>query len=581
MQFDIRKVPFSRFGSYLAISTPYPDSKGIPDGLYLRTVHGKAMWKWSGLLRLEALWEGKLVPAEVVATPSLLQLKTSRGAVEFCFENESILRVRGKGLGLRLTWGQGGPSLHALGLAHVLSDERVRLQPGLGFRLMVTKLTGAMDAHVQWECYRQHHLVRDFKIDCGHSGKSWEIAIEEFDGEWIEKKHPKTFAACVKEVRAEVAAWNAKAPALPRTYAKAGELAAYVNWTSVVRPHGHLKRRGMLMSKNWMHAVWSWDNCFNALAVAGQDARLAWEQLMLLVDQQDAQGAFPDYVTNDHLKRGFVKPPIHGWTLRKLMHSGAVGIKQLREIYEPLCKSTEWWFRWRDVDGDGIPEYFHGNDSGWDNCTLFDVGYPLKGPDLIAFLALQMEVLGEVAHRLGKTQEAARWTKRSKNAIRVLVREFWDGTRFVAKSIGNAKSIKAPASLLSYLPAILGKRLPKEILATMVEHLKTEGFLLTRFGLASESPRSSRFIADGYWRGAIWAPPIALIVDGLYDAGEIQLAQEISRRFCELCKQSGFAENFNAITGEALRDPAYTWTSSIFLLLASGALWGNSKPSAQ
>jgi len=42
----------------------------------------------------------------------------------------------------------------------------------------------------------------------------------------------------------------------------------------------------------------------------------------------------------------------------------------------------------------------------------------------------------------------------------------------------------------------------------------------------------------------------------------------VARRFCDLAKQSGFAENYNARTGEPLRDHAYTWTSSVFLILA-------------
>jgi glycogen debranching enzyme len=324
-----------------------------------------------------------------------------------------------------------------------------------------------------------------------------------------------------------------------------------------------------------MHAVWSWDNCFNALGVAAQDPALSWEQLMLLIDQQNEQGAFPDFVTDDCLEWGFVKPPIHGWALRKLMHYPWVDKKHLQEIYEPLCKATHWWFRWRDMDGDGIPEYLHGNDSGWDNCTLFDVGYPVKSPDLMAFLAIQMEVLGEVADRLGKDEEAAQWKRKSKEAIRILVDEFWDGTRFVAKSM-DGKTLKSPSSLLSYLPIILAERLPENIVKTMAADLKTEGYLLTKFGLASESPKSKRFIADGYWRGAIWAPPIAIIVDGLNDSGETALARKIARRFCDMCAKSGFAENYHALTGKSLRDPGYTWTSSIFLLLASGDLWNKS-----
>ena len=41
-----------------------------------------------------------------------------------------------------------------------------------------------------------------------------------------------------------------------------------------------------------------------------------------------------------------------------------------------------------------------------------------------------------------------------------------------------------------------------------------------------------------------------------------RLADEISDRFRALCEQSGFAENFDALTGQGLRDRAYTWTAA-------------------
>ena len=73
---------------------------------------------------------------------------------------------------------------------------------------------------------------------------------------------------------------------------------------------------------------------------------------------------------------------------------------------------------------------------------------------------------------------------------------------------------------------------------------------------------------DGYWRGPIWAPSTVLIEDGLRRAGHDRLADEISDRFRALCETSGFAENFDALTGAGLRDRAYTWTASSYLLLA-------------
>ncbi|WP_423739437.1 MGH1-like glycoside hydrolase domain-containing protein [Cryobacterium zongtaii] len=82
---------------------------------------------------------------------------------------------------------------------------------------------------------------------------------------------------------------------------------------------------------------------------------------------------------------------------------------------------------------------------------------------------------------------------------------------------------------------------------------------------------SAEYEADGYWRGPIWAPSTAIIEDGLRRAGQVGLADLISERFRGLCERSGFAENFDALTGEGLRDRAYTWTASCYLTLAREA----------
>jgi hypothetical protein len=60
-----------------------------------------------------------------------------------------------------------------------------------------------------------------------------------------------------------------------------------------------------------------------------------------------------------------------------------------------------------------------------------------------------------------------------------------------------------------------------------------------------------------------------LIEDGLRRAGYGALADDVSLRFRRVCERSGFAENFDALSGEGLRDRAYTWTASAYLLLAA------------
>jgi putative isomerase len=39
-----------------------------------------------------------------------------------------------------------------------------------------------------------------------------------------------------------------------------------------------------------------------------------------------------------------------------------------------------------------------------------------------------------------------------------------------------------------------------------------------------------------------------------------------------MAQKSGMSENYDAQSGAALRDPAYTWTSSVYLLFAH-KLW--------
>ena len=71
-----------------------------------------------------------------------------------------------------------------------------------------------------------------------------------------------------------------------------------------------------------------------------------------------------------------------------------------------------------------------------------------------------------------------------------------------------------------------------------------------------------------YWRGPIWAPSTMLIEEGLRRGGRTALADVVNERFRALCERSGFAENFDALSGAGLRDRAYTWTASVYLVFA-------------
>jgi hypothetical protein len=100
------------------------------------------------------------------------------------------------------------------------------------------------------------------------------------------------------------------------------EFASYILWSSVI-DYGHYMRPGMLMSKNWMHFIWSWDHCFNAMAASYHLPGVSWDNMMVIFDGQKENGQLPNrygYATGNTDYR-YLKPPIHGWALRKMMEN--------------------------------------------------------------------------------------------------------------------------------------------------------------------------------------------------------------------------------------------------------------------
>lgn len=557
--FDLNLVPFSRNQSYLGISRA---TRTAPSGLYIRHLRGNT--QRPEIFKIELVYENQPVPFTEVATPSLLRLEADAGFAEFCIVPGDVIRARGAGVMLRLTL---DTTDHEFDNAYSPDGTYwtvVAYEGGVKFALV--PLAGRLHVDAPWEIDRSTHIVAEFSAE---AGDTFEAALHAYLSSRDAVDYSQTFAGCVQAAQSDYERWLASTLPVPPEFASARELAAYINWSCVVAAEGYLSRPAMFMSKNWMNKIWNWDNCFNALALARQNPDLAWDQIMLLVDHQDAHGAMPDHLTDSTRSFRFYKPPVHGWAVRNLQQlTNYVTGKQLAKIYTPLVRWTEWWFTYRDDDRDGIPQYNHGNESGWDNGTIFATGVPVESPDLAAYLIIQMDVLADIATILGKPDEAIAWAQRADDLMERLIAHFWNGEQFVAQRSGS-HDVPPGDSLLVYKPLMLGNRLPEDIRRKLVDGLSR---FITANGPATENPNSTLYESDGYWRGPIWAPSTYLIVDGLLACGERDLAVDIARKFCRMAAENGMAENYDALTGVGLRDRAYTWTSSVFLLLANKLL---------
>lgn len=577
MKLNPNLIPFSIARSYLAIA-PHQENDWYrihPAGLFLRTVRTRADVPFVALLT-PILKDGTILEFENYdMEPDCFCARTSAGSIEFTFLDEATVLAQSDNanLGLRINFMSKGLMSQFLfpipRPGNAQPDGTLILANANKNRarfLLAAQAGKFIPADPEWDGRCSDNMSTDIFAD--NDSTPFSFAIKEYTEEWDGTVPSYNFNVAREKNNKAFNDFLNGIPSVAPEFEETRQQAAYLLWSCIVAKYGLLDRDVMLMSKNWMNRVWSWDHCFNAMSIADGHPEKAWDQLMGQFDLQGKDGSLPDFISEGTTLRGYVKPPIHGWTLRKIIEKVNPSVEQLEEAYYRISKWTNWWLTRRDRNGNGLCEYDHGNDSGWDNSTVFLDLPPTETPDLATFISIQADVLADIATRLNKPKmEIEAWKAISEQQIKDMLNILFDKDGKPMSRQAYSGKTSYPETLLLRVPILLGDKLPTIIRDGLLNDLKSDKFL-TNWGFATESPASPYYVSDGYWRGPIWAPSTYIIYEGLKACGENELAKKIAIQFCKMCAKSGFAENFDAQTGEGLRDRAYTWTAAVFLLLA-------------
>ncbi len=556
-EINLAQMPFTCRDSYMAvswISENYQNFGNAP-GLYLRTIHNSTITPLIAGISLKGANE----KACLDYTALIFQ---GEGKIQCCFADPCTMLICGTaGTEVRMDFlTDSGPYDY---IYEIETEDKILYMANCyknNNRYLVWVQEGTCTLDQKWE--ESSSLYSRLEIG-GDDG--FLCIVREIETEWDRQVPVYDFDASRDACEKDFLDFYSRMPEIAPEYEEMGCLAAYLNWSSIVRPNGFLKREAMYMSKNWMTNVWSWDHCFNAIALSYANPDLAWDTYIIMADFQDRTGRLPDSVSDNHIIWNYCKPPVHGWALRRMMEHMELTETQLREAYDFLSRWTGWWMDYRRKDG--LYYYDHGNDSGWDNSTAFSKLPPVATPELQADMIIQMRVLAQLAQRLGETQKAAFWAGSAQEHLDLFLHRCFRDNLPVAIQCSTGEIVENK-SLLPYEILILGTSLPEEIREAVISLVSSETFF-TEYGFATESPSSGFYRSDGYWRGPVWAPSTILMIDGLVQCGEKALAREAAKRFLKLVQKSGFAENFDALTGEGLRDRAHTWTASVAIILAA------------
>ncbi|MBT9456446.1 MAG: hypothetical protein IV097_07475 [Burkholderiaceae bacterium] len=566
--FNPRSVPLSRRGSWLCVSWIAKDS-----AFWLRHLRGgdehTDLGRLFKLLPLDG--EGRAVHGTWSLRPDSLSFHAEGGELHLAFADGDTLALQGRGLGLRLTL-----QSKRYDYAQRLSEQAVHVScasQDLSARVALGE--GALQLDAPWQGQRAERIALDLRPDAAGAVAASVHLYRVMPA----RSDVASFETARADAAADFEAWLDQTLAVDEGLQPLRRLAAYITWSCIVPAEGRLHYPAMYMSKNWMTNIWSWDHCFNALALAAQQPELAWQQLAVLFELQHESGRLPDFANDLQAYWRFTKPPVHGWTVAQLRRQSAWTLERSTQMHDWLAAQARSWLA--TAPEGGLPAYDHGNDAGWDNATVFLQGTPLQSPDLSSFLILQLEELAALAEGLSRPEQARDWGKQADALFERLMSQLWTGERFVAR-LADGTVVEDGDSLIAYTPLLLGSRLPAAIREQLLAEVFEPGRFLSTHGLATESQRSPHYRADGYWRGPIWAPTTMLFVDAMDRCGRPDLGDELARRFTAMCAgigaTGGLAENFDAQSGAPLRDPAFTWTSSVALLLGHRLLKKKNMP---
>jgi hypothetical protein len=529
LRFDVATVAFGRGLSHLSVTEELAPTETGADRKQLTLYRGvRTYGKREDIIRkrktaFRPLYDQRSLAYRLDATPDLLRINTEFGEAQVFFDGLDVIRIRGKGISLRF-FTKMGPREAAV----YRPDGCCQINQLMTGEFLFVPLKGKLDFEAEWIWERQGESDVLIDIEPGEDGE-FEIAIHSADHGARRKAAYRPMEECRKEVRADYDAWYALYPPVPGRFEYLKQLCAYTVWICRVEPKELMAVPGVLFTKPTASGMFSWHQAYHAMSVTN-DAAASVDLMLNFFHYQDAFGELPDIYDDKYHNILATKPPFHGYALLYMLDRlEGLTRDHCARMYEPLAKLYGFWTGLRDTDGDGVPQYNHGCESGIDNSDMFRKGVPVETPDIISYIILLAEGLSKLAERLGKAEEAASWKNKAETLLQKLISDFWDGRRFVARLSGTHEIVETE-ELEAYMPVMLGPRLPKPIMDAMLEDLTDPEQYYTPFGFRS-GPKT---VVEGKaMPGFIGGFAQVKMLPALWYAGEKELARSLIAGYCE------------------------------------------------
>ena len=357
------------------------------------------------------------------------------------------------------------------------------------------------------------------------------------------------------------------------------------NW----RTHrGGLLHEGIVPS----HAVgyfvgfWAWDSWRFSAGTAKFDPELAKNNIRAMFDYQLPDGMIIDCIYTDPSENNArdSKPPLVCWAVDEIFtHTNDTAF--VAEMYPQLLSYYKWWYEKRDHNRNGMCEYGSTDgtleaaawESGMDNAIRFDDAVMLKNEgyedawstdqesvDLNAYLALECKLLKKFAGLLNIPFEAPDYSSQ-------VADYFFDKEMnfFFDRRLKDGSFIREPGCE-AYTPLWTQIATQQQVDA-MLPMLQDTAKFSTYIPFPTIAADNPKYNPRGYWRGPIWLDQTYFAIRGLRNYGYNKLADEytlqVFDRLNGLKEGAPIHENYGTHTGERLKAPHFSWSSSHLLMM--------------
>lgn len=556
------------FGIFTDFSGPKRSSLAYQAGKIMivsrRTMPGDAPMIGNDLLYLYPTYEGERVGFAIKFDLTELTLVTEFGKIKICYADDKLMYIKGeKGLGLQFE-----KMMRPKDIIKKRTDKAWEAVYRFRCSLLINPLAGDMDIRAPWNSKAGSTMIMG-NIKPNEAGEFLLSVEESVTAAKVRDSYP-TYEEALAATTADWEAFLSKIPHFSEELEPIRMEAAWHEWSSMVSPSGLIKRAALFMTQGMTAS--SWQMVQNAAGLH-HDFDLATDLLVNMIDNIGERGQFPDFIFDGQNQCQGIHPPTQGWALNWLMRLHDFGTEMPKEtltyLYEGYGKMADWYMNTRDDDHDGLPQFDNGDESGYDDISVFVHNVSVEGPDIAAYMGILFDKLGDIAQILGRQEEADSWHQRADEMIKKLIDTFWNGKKFIALANFTHEVIDSNA-ITDYLPFVLGDKLPQEIIDKMTEDLLVEGDFLSPVGLTTEKISSDQFRRAGFSRGYALPPSNLMILTGMYMAGKKEEAKMIAKRFCEAMITSGISQLMDPIEQYRITFSC-TWPAAAFLVLADMA----------